>query len=149
MFPVSHGRGRGRLHRAPISPATDENHQPLEIRERILNPRKYAKPGRGLVNVTAKEGKTFTGVIRNEDNFSLQLQTLDGRFVFLDKREISRLAVVPEGLMPGDYGSTLSPIELDNLVSYLAHMRAARNSAAGGRAGAIDTPAARTGSGTI
>ena len=63
-----------------------------------------------------------SGVIRNEDNFSLQLQTLDGRFVFLDKRDISRLAVVPEGLMPSDYGSTLSPIELDNLVSYLAHM---------------------------
>ena len=107
---------------APDLSGYGANHQPLEIRERILNPRKYAKPGRGLVNVTAKEGKTFTGVIRNEDNFSLQLQTLDGRFVFLDKREISRLAVVPEGLMPGDYGSTLSTIELDNLVSYLAHM---------------------------
>ena len=35
------------------------NHQPLEIRERILNPKKYVKAGRGLVNVAAKEGKTF------------------------------------------------------------------------------------------
>jgi cytochrome c oxidase cbb3-type subunit III len=98
------------------------NHQPPEIRERILNPKKYVKAGRGLVNVEAKDGKGFTGVIRNEDNFSLQLQTLDGRFVFLDKRDISRRAAAPEGLMPGDYGSTLSSAELDNLVSYLAHM---------------------------
>lgn len=101
-----------------------ENHQPPEIRERILNPKKYAKAGRGLVNVATKEGKTFTGVTRNEDNFSLQLQTLDGRFVFLDKRDISQLAADPEGLMPGDYGSTLSPAELDNLVSYLVHAAA-------------------------
>jgi cytochrome c oxidase cbb3-type subunit III len=107
---------------APDLSGYGANHQPSEIREQIVDPKKYAKPGRGLATVTAKNGKTFTGVIRNEDNFSLQLQTLDGRFVFLDKRDISRLAAVPEGLMPGDYGSTLNPIELDNLVSYLARM---------------------------
>jgi cytochrome c oxidase cbb3-type subunit 3 len=96
-------------------------HQPPEIRERILNPQKFARPGRGLVKVNTRDGKSFSGVTRNEDNFSLQLQTLDGRFVFLDRRDISRLTVVPEGLMPGDYASTLTQVEIDNLVSYLAN----------------------------
>jgi hypothetical protein len=49
------------------------------------------------------------------------LQTLDGRFVFLNKTDISRSAAVPEGLMPRDYGSTLSAADVDNLVSYLAN----------------------------
>lgn len=96
-------------------------HRPDEIRDRILNPQKSLKPGRELVKIETKGGESFTGVTRNEDNFSLQLQTLDGRFVFLDKAEISRSAAVPEGLMPRDYGSTLSTADIDNLVSYLVN----------------------------
>jgi putative heme-binding domain-containing protein len=95
--------------------------QPPDIRERIVNPTKFARPGRGSVHVSMKDGKTFSGVTRNEDNFSIQLQDLDGQFVFLDKREIARIEPAPEGLMPGDYGTSLSQTELDNLVSYLVH----------------------------
>jgi hypothetical protein len=31
-----------------------------------------------MATVTTRGGKKYTGRIRNEDNFSLQLQTLDG-----------------------------------------------------------------------
>jgi putative heme-binding domain-containing protein len=92
-----------------------------ETRERILNPQKYARPGRGLVKVDVKGGKSFSGLVRNEDNFSLQLQARDGRFIFLDKRDVLRVTAEPGGLMPGDYGARLTQAEIDNLVSYLAN----------------------------
>ena len=57
--------------------------------------------------------------IRNEDNFSIQLQSLDGTFHFLTKTDLERLDSGPQSLMPSDYGSTLSPSELNDLISYL------------------------------
>lgn len=95
--------------------------QPADIRDRILNPQKYARPGRGLVKVELEGGTNLTAVVRNEDNFSMQLQDLDGRFVFLKKRDIVRSTAVAEGLMPRNYGSTLTGPEIDNLVSFLIH----------------------------
>ena len=91
-----------------------------EIRDRILNPQRFARPGRGLVNVDTRAGKSYFGLVRNEDNFSLQLQSRDGQFVFLDKRDVLRVTPEPGGLMPGDYGSRLTETDLDNLVSFLA-----------------------------
>jgi len=59
------------------------------------------------------------GIARNEDNFSLQLQSVDGTFHFLQKSEIAKVAPHTQPLMPRDYGSTLTPAQLDDLVGYL------------------------------
>ena len=71
--------------------------------------------------VTTREGRQFTGIARNEDNFSLQLQTLDGTFHLLSKTDLTHFEYLPKSLMPSDYGSVLSATELDDLVRYLAH----------------------------
>jgi len=76
-----------------------------------------------VATATARSGEKYTGRVRNEDNFSLQLQTLDGMFHFLAKSDIETLEYGAQPLMPSDYGSTLSPDELNDLVSFL--MRAA------------------------
>jgi hypothetical protein len=54
----------------------------------------------------------------------VQLQTLDGAFHLFDKAEIESMQRVAEPLMPTDYGSTLNPGELNDLISFL--MAAAR-----------------------
>ena len=74
---------------------------------------------------TARSGEKYTGRVRNEDNFSLQLQTLDGMFHFLAKSEIETLEYSAQPLMPSDYGSTLSPDELNDVVSYLMSLAGA------------------------
>ena len=78
-----------------------------------------------MVAVT-RAGEKLTGVARNEDNFSVQLQTLDGAFHFLMKSELQSLESQPQPLMPSDYGSTLSRAELNDLISFL--MQTARGS---------------------
>jgi cytochrome c oxidase cbb3-type subunit III len=90
-----------------------------ELRGRILHPGKDYDARRGLVEVTLANSTTLSGVVRNEDNFSLQLQTADGVFHLLSKSDIRSKTYLGSSPMPSDYGSLLSAVELNNLVSYL------------------------------
>ena len=90
-----------------------------EIRSAIIDPNKDLDPRSRTVFVTTREGRQFTGIARNEDNFSLQLQSLDGTFHLLAKSDLEHLEYQPKSLMPSDYASVLSPSELNDLVSYL------------------------------
>jgi len=90
-----------------------------EIRSAITDPDKDLDPRARTVLATTREGRQFTGIARNEDNFSLQLQSLDGTFHLFAKSDLEHLEYQPKSLMPSDYGSVLSASELDDLVSYL------------------------------
>src|SRR6266404_4992749 len=97
---------------------------PREIRRAILNPEREGRQSSGGVSVTFLDGRSLEGVVRNEDNFSLQVQSLDGAFHLIQKAEVSVVKPAVKPLMPDDYGKTLSPAELDDIVGFL--MRTAR-----------------------
>lgn len=90
-----------------------------DIRSVITDPGKSLDPRKRPVTVTTLNGKTQTGMTRNEDNFSLQIQALDGTFHLFTKSELRSIEYQAQPLMPADYGSRLSREELDSLVSYL------------------------------
>ena len=97
-----------------------ENHSVTEIRAVIVKP-EIATGTRGHVaEVTAKDGKSYSGLVRNEDNFSLQLLSLDGTFHLFSKSDLAAINYRQESLMPADYGSRLSAADLDALAAYLA-----------------------------
>jgi putative heme-binding domain-containing protein len=97
-----------------------ENHSVTEIRAVIVKP-EITRGTRGHVaEVTAKGGKSYSGLVRNEDNFSLQLQSLDGTFHLFSKSDLAAISYRQESLMPADYGSKLSAAELDALAAYLS-----------------------------
>jgi cytochrome c oxidase cbb3-type subunit 3 len=98
---------------------------PAEIRGAITDPNRNLDPGKRTVTVTTRDGQTQTGIARNEDNFSLQLQTVDGAFHFFSKTDLQNIEYQPGSLMPADYGSRLNPQQIDDLISFL--MSAARN----------------------
>lgn len=89
-----------------------------QIKNAIVNPGGNGRPVR-LVTATLRNGETFTGKVRNEDNFSLQLQSLDGSFHFLQKSEIEKMEADAKTIMPSDYGSKLTEAELNDVISYL------------------------------
>jgi len=93
-------------------------HSVEEMRSAITKPAPLLE-GRAVL-ATTRDGHKYAGRLRNEDNFSLQLQTLDGAFHFLSKADLVRLEPDSRILMPSDYASTLSAAELDDLVSFLA-----------------------------
>src|SRR5712664_4983077 len=90
-----------------------------EIRDAIVKPNQPSNAPRGTVTIATRADQNLTGVLRNEDNFSLQLQSLDGIFHLLLKSDIATINRDPNSLMPANYGSTLSHGELNDLVSFL------------------------------
>ncbi len=100
---------------------------PAEIRSAITDPNRNLDPRKRTLIVTTGSGQALTGLARNEDNFSLQLQTLDGTFHLLNKSELQKIEYQPRSLMPDDYGSRLSSKELDDLVSYLVSVAGNKN----------------------
>jgi cytochrome c oxidase cbb3-type subunit III len=95
------------------------SHSANEIRNAIVSA--DARPGarKGLAQATTKDGRQISGFVRNEDNFSVELQAPDGTFQMLDKSGLSQLTLDSAPLMPGDYGTKLSESELNQLVAYL------------------------------
>ncbi|SRR6266496_2712867 len=92
---------------------------PGELRNVIADPNKYLGERGRVVVAIMQDGRILTGIARNEDNFSLQLQTQDGAFHFLEKSSLRDIQRRTQSLMPSDYGSRLSRQEIDDLVSYL------------------------------
>jgi cytochrome c oxidase cbb3-type subunit III len=93
------------------------NRTAAEIRDAIIHPSGHSR--HPLVVATTQDGQTFTGLARNEDNFSLQLQTSDGAFHFFDKSALRGLEHPSQSLMPSDYETRLSQKQIDDIISYL------------------------------
>lgn len=92
-------------------------HNTDQIRAAIVKPEEHSASH--IVTVTLKDGRQYKGIVRNEDNFSMQLQALDGSFYFLSNFELQRIDRATASSMHSDYGSKLSPDQLNDLVSYL------------------------------
>jgi cytochrome c oxidase cbb3-type subunit III len=97
-----------------------ESHSLIEIRAAIVDPQKTTGPRGQAAEVTTKAGEKYTGVVRNEDNFSLQLQSMDGAFHSFSKSDVAGFNYRQDSLMPSDYGTKLSSAELVALAAYLA-----------------------------
>jgi putative heme-binding domain-containing protein len=108
--------GRGGFF-APELTTYGQTHPADKIRSAITDPatRETAKK---MVIAIANNGERYQGMIRNEDNFSIQLQSLDGAFHLLSKVDLKSIQP-DQSIMPADYASRLSEAQLNDLVSYL------------------------------
>lgn len=90
-----------------------------ELRTKITNPDADLDPRRGLVHIVLADGTELTGAARNENNFSIQLQTSDGTFYLLNKSDLRSQTYNGATGMPRDYESTLTTAELNDVISFL------------------------------
>jgi cytochrome c oxidase cbb3-type subunit 3 len=103
-------------------------HDVEQTRNAITSPAPSGDPQGRMVTATLRGGEKYEGRIRNEDNFSLQFQTPDGAFHFIAKSDLEDLVYSSQMVMPSNYGSTLRPSELNDLVSYLMSVANAKTS---------------------
>jgi cytochrome c oxidase cbb3-type subunit 3 len=89
------------------------------IRAEIVRPQRLSPQGYRPAVLITSAGDRLEGLVRNEDNFSVQFQTKDGAFHFFQKSELRSFDRLEGSLMPTNYGERLGPGELDDLVSYL------------------------------
>lgn len=89
------------------------------ILQAITTPDTPLAPSSRVVSVITKTGQRLTGVLRYEDNFSVALQTEDGRYHLLTRSDLTDVHYTDHSLMPRDYSSRLTSNELNDLVSFL------------------------------
>jgi len=97
------------------------------ILDAIGNPKRNVPAGYRSAVATTNDGARLEGILRNEDNFSIQLQGTDGSFHFLKKSDLQKLEYVSQPLMPTNYRERLTHDELNDLVSYLMDASSSRN----------------------
>ena len=64
-------------------------HSADDIRNAILDAGKRPGFNKALAKATTKDGQQLSGIVRNEDNFSVQLQSVDGTFHLLQKSDLA------------------------------------------------------------
>ena len=118
----------------PDLTAYGQTHTADQIEAAITNPA-ARESQRSRITVTTSAGERYEGVLRNEDNFSLQMQTADGAFHFFSKADLKAMDRSQDSLMPSDYRSRLSPVQFKDLSSFLLSLAenapARRNAEAG------------------
>lgn len=97
-----------------------QSHSAADTRDAILHPERHADPRRGTVVITTRSGRSVTGILRNEDNFSVQLQAADGKFYSFEKAQLRSIDRPARSLMHADYGEKISSSDLDDLIAFLA-----------------------------
>lgn len=130
-------QGNGGFMAADLT-AYGRSHAEDAIKQAIVTPDTPLAPASRVVDVQTKSGAKLSGVIRHENNFVIDLQTEDGRYHFLLRSDLADVHYTDHSLMPHDYGTKLTPAELDDIASFLiaaGHATPAEPAAPGRRRG--------------
>jgi putative heme-binding domain-containing protein len=71
------------------------------------------------VHVVTRSGETFDGLMRNQDAWSVQFVTMDGKFHSFDRATLSSVTIRPDSPMPTDYDKRLTTDEFKDLMAFL------------------------------
>ena len=71
------------------------------------------------VHVVTKSGQAIDGVMRNQDAWSVQFVTLDGKQHSYDRADLASVTRKPGSIMPTDYDKRLSADEFRDLMAFL------------------------------
>jgi putative heme-binding domain-containing protein len=74
------------------------------------------------VRVTTADGKVISGILKNEDSFSLQVLGKDDLTLHRFKRKDVKVYYDPQSLMPHDWDKRLSPADFGNLLAFLTRL---------------------------
>jgi putative heme-binding domain-containing protein len=99
---------------------------------KILIPNTTYQP----VRVTTADGKAITGVLKNEDSYSLQVMGTDNELHMFDRGKM-KVVYETKTLMPTDYDKRLVPEDFKNLLAYLTRLHVAAPPPAGRGGGPV------------
>ena len=97
-----------------------------QLESSILDPNAEVSPDYWSLRARTKSGQAVTGIRLNEDMDSFQIREASGRLRSLWKAELASYEIIHTSPMPSFKGK-LQPAELDDLVAYLASLRAPAN----------------------
>jgi cytochrome c oxidase cbb3-type subunit 3 len=86
-------------------------------------PREYEE-----VTIVKRDGKTVSGVLRNEDLFSIQFMDLAENLQLYLKKDLQTITVQHKSVMPAFGDNSLNESKLEDIVAYLDGLRGLRAS---------------------
>lgn len=92
-----------------------------EIEAAIVDPDAQYPAGTRPVRAIRKTGAPVTGLLLNQDTYSIQVLDQEGRLRSLDRGELASVSVAPSW-MPS-YKGKLSPQELADLIAYIGSLK--------------------------
>jgi cytochrome c oxidase cbb3-type subunit III len=91
-----------------------------QLREALTVARPNIPFGFQPVRITTKTGEMVDGVIKNENNFSMQVMDRQFRLHLLNRDELRDVEYAAQSLMPNDYGKRLTADELQDVLLFLS-----------------------------
>lgn len=95
------------------------------IQRSLVDPTGSMQPINRPVRAVKRDGTVITGRRLNEDTYTVQIVTGEGRLVSLVKSELAQWSVATTSPMPS-FKDTLKPDELIDLVAYVASLKGGR-----------------------
>jgi putative heme-binding domain-containing protein len=89
------------------------------LRESLEEPSARIAEGSGGATVTLKSGGKISGIVKNSNNYSIQLLDAKGGLHLLDMSAVDRVEEAQDSIMPA-VAKRLSPKEVQNLLAFLA-----------------------------
>ena len=99
--------------------------QPLELREKILDPSREVRAANRTADIVLKDGTRITGHLLNQDTFTIQIIDSRERLVSLPRTNVREFTVRRESPMPS-YRDQLTPEEVNDVVAYLVSLKGLR-----------------------
>jgi cytochrome c oxidase cbb3-type subunit III len=93
-----------------------------ELTASVLDPDADVDPDYWSLRARTKAGQTIVGIRLNEDMDTFQIREASGRLRSLRKADLASYEIVHTSPMPSFKGK-ISPVELEDLVAYLASLR--------------------------
>lgn len=98
-----------------------------QLRLALTQPKVAIPTGYQPADVVTSTGRRFSGIIKNEDNFSVQFLDKNNQQLELFSRdELREIHYKDSSLMPAHYDKTLSPTEFQDLLAFLSRLERAR-----------------------
>ncbi len=96
------------------------------LREALTQAKPLPPRGQQPVRVVTADGQSVTGILKNEDSFSLQLLDASEKLRMFERAELREVVYDTKSLMPADYDKKLAPQELEDLLAFLSRQAANR-----------------------
>jgi cytochrome c oxidase cbb3-type subunit 3 len=92
------------------------------LQDSLTDPSAYIGPEYRAATVTTRGGEKITGIVLNEDDYSIQLRDMRETLRSFLKSGLKEVKLQKESLMPA-YKAALSEAEINDLVAYLSSLR--------------------------
>jgi cytochrome c oxidase cbb3-type subunit 3 len=90
------------------------------LRSALTQARPNTVLGFKAARVVTVEGKVLTGIVKNENNFSVQFLDSGGGVHLFSREELSEITYQERSLMPDDYDRRLTATEMQDLLAFLS-----------------------------